>query len=169
MSHQYAARVILRRALDSDAAVAWEIHRAAFERELEADLAERLRTDGDLRPELSFVALAEGTVVGHVAMSTGRVGDRPVPALGPIGVLPKHQGRGIGSALVHAAVAAADALGEQCVVLLGSTRYYARFGFGPAAPIEPPDPEWGEHFQVRRLTAWDGTLAGVFRYAPAFP
>ena len=160
--------MFLRRALDADAPVVHALHRAAFGRDLEADLADRLRTDGDLLPELSFAAVAGGAVVGHVAVSTGWVGDRPVPALGPIGVLPAHQGNGIGSALVHAVVGAAEARGEQCVVLLGSPAYYGRFGFGPAAPVEPPVAAWGEHFQVRRLTAWDGTVAGAFRYAPAF-
>ena len=161
--------MIVRLAVDADAGEAWDLHRAAFGRDLEADLFAALRSDGDLRPDLSFaVVLPDGTLAGHVAVSTGWVGDRTVPALGPIGVLPAHQGRGIGSALVHAVVGGAEALGEQCVVLLGSPAYYGRFGFGPAAPVEPPDPAWGEHFQVRRLTAWDGTLAGPFRYAPAF-
>ncbi|HVF05418.1 MAG TPA: N-acetyltransferase [Frankiaceae bacterium] len=161
--------MILRRATHADAPAVWDVHRAAFERALEADLAERLRTDGDLLPALCFVAVAGDDVVGNVAVSRGRVGDAPVPALGPIGVLPAHQGRGIGSALVHAVIGGAEALGEQCVALLGSPGYYGRFGFGPSAPLEPPDPAWGEHFQVRRLTAWDGSLRGVFRYAAAFP
>lgn len=161
--------VILRRALDPDAPAVWTVHRAAFGRALEADLAERLRTDGDLLPALCFVAVLDGVIAGHVAVSRGRIGDAPVAALGPIGVLPAHQGRGLGSALVHAVIGGAEALGEQCVVLLGAPAYYGRFGFGPAAPVEPPNPAWGEHFQVRRLTAWDGSLRGVFRYAAAFP
>lgn len=160
--------MILRRALASDDAAVWDVHRAAFGRDLEADLFAALRRDGDLRADLSFVVVVGGAVAGHVAVSTGWAGGRPVPALGPIGVLPAHQGRGIGSALVHGVLGGAEALGEQCVVLLGSPAYYGRFGFGPAAPVEPPDPAWGEHFQVRRLTAWDGTVAGAFRYAPAF-
>jgi putative acetyltransferase len=160
--------VLVRRALDADFAAARAVHAAAFGRDLEAALFERLRDDGDLLGALCFVAVSGGEVVAHVAVSRASVAGVPVPALGPIGVLPDRQRRGAGSALVHAVVGGAEALGEQCVVLLGSTAYYARFGFGPAAPVEPPDPAWGEHFQVRRLTAWDGSLAGPFRYAPAF-
>lgn len=42
------------------------------------------------------------------------------------------QGRGIGSALMHAVLGAADALNEPFVALLGHADYYARFGFRPA-------------------------------------
>jgi putative acetyltransferase len=156
----------VRRALPSDDAAVHAVHAAAFGRALEADLFAALRRDGAIRDDLSFVC--GSPVVGSVVVSTGWVGDVPVPAVGPVGVLPSWQRRGVGTALLHAVVGAAEALGEQCLVLLGSTAYYGRFGFGPAAPVVAPDPEWGEHFQVRRLTAWDGSLAGAFRYAEAF-
>ena len=91
-------------------------------------------------------------------------------ALGPLGVLPDLQGTGIGSALVHATLAAADALGQRGVVLLGHPTYYPRFGFGPAVDhgITPPQ-DWGPaYFMLRPLGAWGDGLAGAFRYAPAF-
>jgi putative acetyltransferase len=71
---------------------------------------------------------------------------------------------------MHGVLAAADALDEPCVVLLGDVAFYSRFGFEPARPLGvlPQDPAWGEHFQLRRLTAWTDTLRGTFRYAPAF-
>ena len=34
--------------------------------------------------------------------------------------------------------------------------------------IDPPDPAWGEHFQVLPLTAHDTTITGTFQYAAAF-
>ena len=70
---------------------------------------------------------------------------------------------------MHGVLAAADALGAPEVVLLGSPGYYSRFGFVLAAPlgITPPEPGWTPHFQMRRLTAWDGA-SGAFRYAAAF-
>jgi putative acetyltransferase len=158
--------MVVRRALPSDDAAVHAVHLAAFGRAYEADLFAALRRDGAIRDDLSFVHGVP--VVGSVVVSTAWVGAVPVPAIGPVGVLPPSQGRGVGTALLHAVVGAADALGEQCLVLLGSTAYYGRFGFGPAAPVVAPDPSWGEHFQVRRLTAWDGSLAGRFRYHPAF-
>ena len=91
-------------------------------------------------------------------------------ALGPIAVHPDHQGQGIGSALVSAALVTADQRGEASVVLLGDPGWYARFGFETAAAhgIRSPGPWDDRHFQVRRLRAWRPELAGGFRYAPAF-
>ncbi|GAB7190642.1 N-acetyltransferase [Kineococcus sp. NUM-3379] len=136
----------------------------------EARLVAQLRRDGDTLPALCLVAEHGGSVVGSVVCSRASLGGRPCVALGPLGVLPAHQGRGVGSALVRAALAAADDLGEPAVVLLGHTTYYPRFGFRPAAGlgVVPPVPEWAPHFQVCPLTAWHPGAGGLFRYAPAF-
>jgi putative acetyltransferase len=136
----------------------------------ERRLTDELRRDGDAIPALTLVAVLDGVVVGHVMCSRGHVEQRPHVALGPIGVLPRCQRRGVGSALMHAVLGAADALEEQAVFLLGDPGYYTRFGFEPVAAvgISPPEPTWGEHFQVRRLTGWDGAGRGVFRYPAAF-
>jgi putative acetyltransferase len=91
--------------------------------------------------------------------------------LGPLGVHPDHQRRGVGLALMHAVLGAADALGEPVVVLLGDPDYYSRYGFVTASTlgIEAPEPAWGEHFQTRTLTAYDAARhRGAFAYAPAF-
>jgi putative acetyltransferase len=71
---------------------------------------------------------------------------------------------------MHAVLAAADAMDVALIALLGSTRYYSRFGFVPAARlgIDAPDPAWGHHFQVRTLAAYDPQITGPFRYAQAF-
>src|SRR4051812_49481766 len=87
---------------------------------------------GDIIPELSFTALSDGRVVGHVTASHATVATDPVVAVGPIGVLPDHQGTGIVSALMDAVLAAADAADIPLIVLLGAPQYYSRFGFRPA-------------------------------------
>ena len=83
---------------------------------------------------------------------------------------PARQGRGIGSALVHAVIGAADAVGEPVIALLGSPGYYSRFGFvaSAACAIAPPEPAWGAAFQVRTLTAYDPSITGTFEYASPF-
>ena len=170
--------VILRRELPADRDAVRAIHLRAFARAgmdvaAEATLVDGLRDDGDVVPGLSIVAEVDGSVdravAGHVVCSRAWIGERLSLGLGPLGVLPEHQRRGVGTALMHAVLASADALGAAEVVLLGSPDYYARFGFVLAAPlgITPPVPGWAPHFQVRRLTAWDGA-SGPFRYAPAF-
>ena len=165
----------LRRELPNDVEAIEAVHSAAFSSAgegatTEARLVNRLRDDGALVPGLSIVTEHDGKIIAHVACSYGSIGDRKLVALAPIGVLPDYQGTGVGSALMHAVIAAADALGEPCIVLLGDPAFYAHYGFRPASEsgVMPPDPSWASHFQLRRLTAWDDALQGTFRYASAF-
>ena len=167
--------VILRRELPDDRAAIFAVHTAAFARSSEGDVAEAklvdaLRDDGDLIPALSVIAVINEEVVGHVVCSRATLGGCASVGLGPLGVLPAYQRRGVGHALMHAVLAAADALAEPAVVLLGDPGYYRRFGFLLAQPlgILPTDPSWSKHLQVRPLSAWDDSLRGTFHYAPAF-
>jgi putative acetyltransferase len=175
--------MFIRQEQPSDGDAIRALHRRAFAKPatagtpaqdgtVEANLVDELRADGDLVHPLCLVVERDGVVVGHVAMSRALLDDQPAPlvALGPIGVLPDAQNAGVGSALVHATLAAADALGERGVILLGHPTYYPRFGFGPAVDhgITPPQ-DWGpEYFMLRRLAAWGDGFAGRFRYSPAF-
>jgi putative acetyltransferase len=136
----------------------------------EVGLFEALWEAGDTIPEVSFTALTDGEVVGHVTASKATVATEPVVAVGPIGVLPKHQGIGIGSALMEELLAAADAAGVPLIGLLGSPQYYGRFGFRPATElgVMPPEPTWGDALQARPLTAYTESVAGRFQYASAF-
>jgi putative acetyltransferase len=177
--------VLIRQELAHDVDVVHDIHRLAFAgatpkgaaEPVEVGLLQALRTDPGWVPALSLVAEdgdadgpGGGQVVGHVVATEGRIGDHAVPGLGPIGVRPDRQRAGVGHALLHAVLGAADALGYPVVVLLGSTGYYPRFGFVAATTlgIEPPDPGWGAHFQARTLTAYTPDLRGPFRYAAPF-
>jgi putative acetyltransferase len=149
------------------------VHRAAFgdgADAAEAQLVDNLRADRDVIPALSLVAVVDGAVVGHVVCSRASIDNQPSIGLGPLGVLPAHQRRGVGQALMHAVLAAADALDEPAVALLGDPSYYSRFGFVAGSTLEvlPPVPEWGRYFQVRPLNAWHDSLGGTFRYASAF-
>ena len=71
---------------------------------------------------------------------------------------------------MDALLAAVDAADVPLIVLLGAPQYYSRFGFRPAKDLGviPPEPEWGEGFQARPLTAYTESVAGQFQYAPAF-
>ena len=167
--------VILRREVPNDHPAIFAVHTAAFARPdggdvPEARLVNALRDDGEVIPALSLVALINKEVVGHVACSRASINGCPSVALGPLGVLPTYQRRGVGQALMHGVLAAADALEEPAVVVLGDPSYYRCFGFQSAQllGILPTDPNWAEHLQVRLLNAWDGSLRGTFRYATAF-
>jgi putative acetyltransferase len=101
---------------------------------------------------------------GRRSRNTRRLG------LGPLGVAPEHQRGGIGQALVHAVLGAADALDEAIVVLWGHPTYYPRFGFRPASEygINPAGGTGSEAFQARTLTAYRPEIRGAFRYSAAF-
>ncbi len=162
--------MLLRRETAADVRAIDEVHDTAFGRPVEGLLVHALRADPGWVPALSLVAQdTEGCVAGHVVGTLGRVGDVPAVGLGPLGVRPRAQGRGVGQALVHAVVAAADALDLPLAVLLGAPGYYGRFGFVPAADlgIGSPDPAWGEHFQARPLGTYRGER-GPFAYARPF-
>ena len=158
-----------------DRSAAIEVERAAFGRPLEADIAVAVRDDPG---SLALVAEEGGEVVGHVQLSTAWVGDDDVLALGPIGVAPAWQRRGIGTALVAAALEGALDAGACAVILLGDPGYYGARGFEPAASYGLGNPfgmmEDGfefpeEDFQIAVLDpARAETLAGDVRWHAAF-
>jgi putative acetyltransferase len=169
--------VVIRRESERDRADIHAVTAAAFggpgaaDPPAEATLVDELRASDAWLPRLSLVAVgAANDVIGHVVCTRGHVGRAPVLALGPLSVRPDWQRRGAGSALMHAVLGAADALGEPLVALLGSPAYYRRFGFRLSGEyrIVPPRPEWQPHFQVRALTAYHPGLRGTFAYPEPF-
>jgi putative acetyltransferase len=166
----HSGPVLIRRERPADAPAIAEVHAAAFQGDVEKNLVVALRASDAWLPPLSLVAEDDGRVVGHVVCTRAHVATTPTLGLGPLGVLPSHQKHGVGGALMHAVLAAADALDEPVVVLLGHTDYYPRFGFEPATHygIEPPVPEWGAHFQARPLSTYDSAIRGPFAYAQPF-
>ncbi len=154
-----------------DAARIDAVHRAAFPTDAEARLVARLRAAGKAR--VALVAEADGEIVGHVLLSpvrlaSGERGELPGLGLAPLAVLPASQRRGIGAALVRAALAEGRAAGAGFVVVLGDPAYYGRFGFRRAADLgltsvyDAPDA-----FQVIELVP--GAVppgGGLVRHAP---
>jgi len=170
--------MLIRRETPADADAIRAVHTVAFagsgtpdQMPVEAGLVDALRADDGWLPALSLVALdSDRAIVGHVVCTRGRVGSTPALGLGPLGVRPGLQRRGIGLALMHAVLGAADALDEPLVVLLGHPDYYPRFGFRPAAEygITPSVADWAPYFQVRTLTTYASSMRGPFSYAKPF-
>lgn len=166
--------VIVRRERPGDEVDARAVHAAAFNRgegePVEAHLLDELRRCDGWLPALSWVAELDDRVVAHGVCTRGHVGEVPCVGLGPIAVIPTGQRRGVGSALMHALIGAADAGGEPLIALLGDPGYYSRFGFVPSGElgIHPPEDAWGAYFQVRPLTSWAESIAGTFRYSHPF-
>jgi putative acetyltransferase len=119
----------------------------------------------------SLVVERDDEVVGHVGLSPAWVDARralvDVWLLSPLSVRPDHQGRGIGSAMVAAALAAAEASGTPLLFLEGSPRYYGDRGFERAsaqgfapATDRTPDPA----FQVARFATHESWMTGRLVY-----
>lgn len=89
----------------------------------------RLREAGAMT--LSFVAEADGKVIGHVAFSVVTIDgeNKGWYGLGPVSVLPEFQRQGAGSKLIEAGLSKIRDLGAKGCVLEGSPAYYQRFGF----------------------------------------
>ncbi len=116
-----------------DAGPIRDILLAAFGREAESRLVDRLHASGKIA--CSLVAEEEGRILGHVMFSRVTIGETAMPALSlaPLAVLPAFQRLGIGSALVSAGLQQLRLGGQARVVVLGDPAYYPRFGFMPAS------------------------------------
>jgi predicted N-acetyltransferase YhbS len=137
---------------------------------VEVELLRQLFDSEEYLPEFSVVAELDGEIVGHVISTRAWVDGLELLGLGPIGVTPRLQRHGIGSALMRETVVRANTAGERGIALLGSAEYYPRFGFVPASSlgIEAPDKNWGDNFQFLPLALWPGGVHGTFRYAGPF-
>jgi predicted N-acetyltransferase YhbS len=103
----------------------------AFGRGRNRKTSQRFR-EGRLPAEgLAFTALSKsGRVIGTLRMwnvIAGSAGQALL--LGPLAVDGRHQGRGLGRAMMDHALNMAKVLGHNSVLLVGDEPYYGRFGF----------------------------------------
>ncbi len=98
--------------------------------------SEKLRAGRVPAEGLALVARdQDGHVIGTVRLWNVEAGvsrhGEPVSALllGPLAVDDAHEGKGIGSALMRAAISQATERGHGAILLVGDAPYYERFGF----------------------------------------
>jgi putative acetyltransferase len=163
--------VTIREERERDADGIDQVHCSAFPTPAEARLVGHLREAGAICA--SVVAVAEEVLVGHALISQAHIefefGSLAVGGLGPVGVLPEWQLRGIGGRLIRAGLERCWALGLPAMIVLGRPDYYGRFGFRRADSwaIRCEFDARAEAFMI----AWSATPRsgpGVAKYHPAF-
>jgi putative acetyltransferase len=150
------------------------VHLAAFgdHGPVVAGLADDLSRDP---ATVSLTATDGDLVTGNVMFSRGLL-DAPrrlvdVQVLSPLGVLPAHQRRGIGSVLIRRGLDLLDRRGVPLVFLEGDPGYYVRAGFEPAVPLGFRKPSLripDAAFQVYRLSAYEPWMTGTLVYPQVF-
>lgn len=112
----------------------------------------------------------DGHVIGTVRLWDVQAGvtpqNRATPALllGPLAVDAAHEGKGIGGALMRAAILEAKKLGHGAILLVGDPAYYERFGFSAQkmATLVMPGPFERHRFLGLELKeGWLDGAAGI--------
>jgi len=153
----------------ADLAAIRAVNDAAFDQPLEGRIVDALRTHDAVR--LSLVAEVDGRIVGHILFSPVTSAGAEGLGLGPMAVTPDQQRRGVGAALIAAAMSRLRATGCPYVVVLGHHDYYTRFGFVPASrhglrcEWDVPDEAFMVHVIDPAATA---AAAGLIRYRSEF-
>jgi len=141
--------IIIRQESREDLVRIKEINDRAFEQEDESCLVDKLRKKDQFIPELSLVAEADETVVGHILFYPVIINSanqkHTTLSLGPMSVLSEYQKKGIGGKLINEGLKRAKKFGFRSVIVVGHPEYYPKFGFTKASkwsikvPFEVPD------------------------------
>ena len=136
----------------------------------EHDLVVALRKSNNFIPKLSLVAIEDNKIVGYILFTKIKIGQFEELALAPLGVLPEYQHQGVGSKLIEEGHKIAKNLGYHYSVVLGSEKYYPKFGYIPAiqygikAPFDVPN----ENFMAIKLNEANTEIKGNVQYAKEF-
>lgn len=90
-------------------------------------LVRKIRQSEGYIPQLSLVAVDDGTVIGFVMLHSCTIGEQVSLALAPLAVHPDYQKKGIGALLVEEGVAIAPSLGYMHAIVQGDL-YESLFG-----------------------------------------
>jgi putative acetyltransferase len=140
--------MVIRDETDADIGAITEVTIAAFEslqisNHTEQFIIEALRAAKALT--VSLVAELDGRIIGHIAFSPVTISDGTQNwyGLGPVSVLPEHQRKGVGKALIQEGLSRLKNLKAQGCCVVGHPEYYRKLGFRnvPGLVIEGVPPE----------------------------
>ncbi len=111
------------------------VEKAAFTRDIEANLTKELLTDLSAKPLISLIAYIDEQPVGHILFTNAYLTNHPevsVSFLAPLAVIPKYQKQGIGGKLIQRGLQLLSKNNFDLVFVVGHPQYYPRSGFSPA-------------------------------------
>ena len=127
-------KILIRNETQDDVCAIAEVTIAAFKtleisHHTEQFIIQALRAAKALT--LSLVAEMDRRVIGHIAFSPVTISDGTPNwyGLGPVSVLPEHQRKGIGKALIEVGLSRLKDMNAQGCCLVGHPDYYKKFGF----------------------------------------
>lgn len=148
----------------------------AFDDPTIGSLLDALRESWSWEDELSFLAVRDEEIVGHVVFSHAFL-DAPqrivdVLVLSPVGVRRDVQGEGIGTVLITEALRTLAATRPEPLVFLeGIPSYYPRFGFRQGHELGFRAPSLripAAAFMAYRLPAYEPWMTGTLVYPDVF-
>ncbi len=165
----------IRKEQKSDYEEVYNVVKTAFEKAKESDgneqdLVVALRKSSNFIPESSLVAKKDNKIVGYILFTKIQIGKFEELALAPLAVLPEYQRQGVGSKLIEEGHKIAKEMGYHYVVVLGSDKYYPKFGYEKASKygIKPPFDVPDENFMVIKLNDLRKGIKGTVKYAKEF-
>ena len=160
---------------ESDYKDVFHVVKAAFETAEHSDnkehfLVEKLRKSNAFIPELSLVAKVDGITTGYILLTKIKIGGSIELALAPLAVLPEYQRHGIGAMLIKESHRIANDLCYHYCVVLGSEKYYPKFGYKPASVygILPPFEADDKNFMAIKLNSAKSEIKGTVAYPKEF-
>ncbi len=148
----------------------WNLHVPGCD---EHYLVHIMRSHPDFLPELDFVAVSNGKIVGNIMYAKSRLVNGTGQSIdtitfGPVSVLPEFQRKGIGSRLIRHTVEIAASLNHKAIVIYGHPHNYCKHGFVGSKSVNVCDSDGRYPFSLLVLALDKGFLGnGTWKYVPS--
>lgn len=141
----------------------WDVYKPGCVEHL---IVHKIRKVSAFIRELDFIACDGEVTIGNIIYSKAKIINEDneefqVLCMGPLGVLPSYQGKGIGTLLIKHSINVARTLGYKAIIIFGNPNYYHRFGFENAEKYNIQT-SWGANFEAfMALELYEGSLKGI--------
>ncbi len=137
-------------------------------------LAHIMRDHPDFIKKLDFVAEYNGEIIGNIMYTKAWLYSEDgikieIASFGPISVLPKHQRKGVGSALIRHTIDIAKNDGIGVIVIFGDPHNYCKHGFKSSKDFNISDMNGEYPYGMLAVELKEGTVKGhnwKYKYSP---